>query len=1227
MGCDELRRLRQELNEEEAKLGAIEEDINLKSNEITVLREEYLGAVESIIYKHQPELLPLLAKRTSLEERKSFVESQVEWLSNKAVEQDKLASLEQFDELKALMPYAMEALRITRDKLNEAYDAFDQKCSLKALKTVSDYDCPPPVAIDVMRTVSHIRNEPDDSWDASRVLLTSNYFVEFFRRRSEQLMKERDVLPESSMEELERFCEDPMHSLDALYRASEPIGVFGQWIRATRDFYRVRYFTAPLLLMNKSAENAEAIHEVCRRLTFGLDVKALEAPEPIPAIESTPAETPAIEATPAATTPAAATPAVQSEQASQAPVEQLAEVPAGETNSQTPSLAPSQHPSLAPSQHPSQAPSQHPSLAPSQHPSQAPSQHPSQAPSQHPSQAPSQHPSQAPSQHPSLAPSQHPSLAPSQHPSLAPSQHPSLAPSQHPSLAPSQHPSLAPSQHPSLAPSQHPSLAPSQHPSLAPSQHPSQAPSQHPSQAPVAETASGAPAGEAFSQHSEGQVVVPEQALVLTEDSAEGQVEEVRPSAMTQLELRELEKFRNQLQEEIDAAQKEIEEVENTIKGELKHLREQYDPTMMSIEDELEDKVVNFIETFMDCSFGLNFPFAAALDARREGGGWAVLRSDVCRTAGGRIGRDTDIELCSIFLFFVVVLDSGLHGFTATLLRTTLTRELRDNPTEKVSGDSECEYTALIGGVGPWYVGCSLLTVPGSSPFLPHTHTHTLSLPHSALRIEKQYKKLRYTSQSPSFGGFNYSKRSTASSPSHVVQAVTLTHLPFFLFKAHSYVSQNGGYPSSSLFSMVAHLLPSVGKGSSELDFSSSLTQLRVVSPQDSDRPDCDIPRLVRIIHTLFYLPPLDEMASEELMRLRDELAQEQAHLSALEEDVELKAAQLGYLHEEYVANMEKVIYFYQPQLLPRLATVNENKEKIVFVQAQIAWLEKKVIEQEKRLRVGVFVEARDMKGYADDVMRPVLDALADAYEAFDKCSDKALVMMSNYSCPPDVAIETMRMVMRVRGEEDDSWKASQVLLTNNYFKAFFVSRSESLMKTKDLLDEPLMEELERYCEKPEHAVDQLYKSSEPIGVLGKWLRAVRDFYRVRYYTAPVLLQDTTYASTKKAREVCRRLTFGVTGALVIPGQDKNAVEPISDEPEDSTQLPVRTQAEIKELRHLLHQLNQKLSEAQQKVNEIGEQIKGELSELRESYDSTMLPIEYQLEDKTASFTSLLSLM
>lgn len=372
-------------------------------------------------------------------------------------------------------------------------------------------------------------------------------------------------------------------------------------------------------------------------------------------------------------------------------------------------------------------------------------------------------------------------------------------------------------------------------------------------------------------------------------------------------------------------------------------------------------------------------------------------------------------------------------------------------------------------------------------------------------------------------------------------------------------------------------------------------------------------------------------MASEELIRLRDELEKEQAHLNALEEDVELTAAQLGCLHEEYIANMEKIIYFYQPQLLPRLASVAEAHEKRKLVEAEIAWLEKKVVEQEKRLRVGTFVEARDMKAYAEKAMQPVLEELQEVYEAFDECPERALITMSNYNSPPDVAIDTMRLVMHIRGEEDDSWSASQVLLTSNYFKAFFVPRSQSLLKTTDLLDENIMEELERYCEKPEHAVKELYKSSEPIGVLGQWLWAIRNFYRVRYYTAPVLLVDTTVDTTLKARAVLRRLTFGPSGQL--PDRIKSSAaneKEVSEEAEDGGVVPEekasQTQAELRELRHYLHYLDKSLQTSLQKAGEVEAVIRAELNELRESYDSTMIPIETQLEDKTSSFTTLLHL-
>lgn len=369
-------------------------------------------------------------------------------------------------------------------------------------------------------------------------------------------------------------------------------------------------------------------------------------------------------------------------------------------------------------------------------------------------------------------------------------------------------------------------------------------------------------------------------------------------------------------------------------------------------------------------------------------------------------------------------------------------------------------------------------------------------------------------------------------------------------------------------------------------------------------------------------------MASQALISLRNELAMEQAHLSALEEDVELKAAQLGFLHEEYISNMEKIIYFYQPMLLPRLAIALENAEKKKFVQSQILWLEKKLVEQEKRLRVGTFVEARDMLHYAEEEMKPAKESLRDVYEAFENCSSEALKTMSHYSFPPETAMETMRMVLRVRGEEDCSWVASQVLLTNTYFKDFFVNRSEAMLKIKDVLEEDVFEELERYCEKPEHAVEELYKVSEPIGVFGKWLRAIRDFYRIRYYTSPVLFSNTSYEHVRKAKEALRRLTFGVTSDRV-QGKESSVgqcVKPTSSSLEDMDG-PSHTQANIRELRHYMHEIEENINLAKKKVEEVREHINQEIKELRENYDSTMLPIEYQLEDKTASFTSLLALM
>lgn len=258
-----------------------------------------------------------------------------------------------------------------------------------------------------------------------------------------------------------------------------------------------------------------------------------------------------------------------------------------------------------------------------------------------------------------------------------------------------------------------------------------------------------------------------------------------------------------------------------------------------------------------------------------------------------------------------------------------------------------------------------------------------------------------------------------------------------------------------------------------------------------------------------------------------DALAQARAELAALEEGVEIKSAQLGYLCNEFLANARSIEHYYEPKLQPLQIITYASQEKQAYIELQIKWLERCIVQADQRAHTGTFIFNRDMRDDAEALMKPAQQALFRSYEAIRECPRDALHTLSGYATPPEEFIDTLHLVMRLRGEDDCSWKAAQIILTVNYFTTFFVGRAEALLKVQDTLPDDLMLELELFCDRPEHSPQALFRRSTPIGCLGQWLRALRDYYRVKLVTAPVLLRDATAENTARVTALVQRITFG----------------------------------------------------------------------------------------------------
>ncbi|ORC93264.1 uncharacterized protein TM35_000011410 [Trypanosoma theileri] len=307
-------------------------------------------------------------------------------------------------------------------------------------------------------------------------------------------------------------------------------------------------------------------------------------------------------------------------------------------------------------------------------------------------------------------------------------------------------------------------------------------------------------------------------------------------------------------------------------------------------------------------------------------------------------------------------------------------------------------------------------------------------------------------------------------------------------------------------------------------------------------------------------------------MTLTDE---QLASLLSIEGDVQLKAAQLGMLCNEYRVNLERVLYHYEPLMAPLRAIIYAGGQKQQYIETQLVWLERVIVLQERRGGT-LTVPLRELKAIEDDLMLPVNKALRASYQQLDVVTREELAVLRDYECPPPAALATMAMALRVREDEDTEWSTVRVVLSESYFFTFFISRAQTLLQRP--LPPDVADALEGYCAAPAHAPAALARVSVPLAAIGAWLHAVRDYHRVRRLCDPSL--------PPVAVEERRR-----TVAL---------------------------------LRHELQALKEDMHSAAEELQKLQQQITRKMFEVRSEYDDTMCTLHDVLEKKTEDFVKVL---
>eukprot|EP00758_Cryptobia_borreli_P002820 Tbor_TRINITY_DN3313_c0_g1::TRINITY_DN3313_c0_g1_i2::g.23466::m.23466 len=249
--------------------------------------------------------------------------------------------------------------------------------------------------------------------------------------------------------------------------------------------------------------------------------------------------------------------------------------------------------------------------------------------------------------------------------------------------------------------------------------------------------------------------------------------------------------------------------------------------------------------------------------------------------------------------------------------------------------------------------------------------------------------------------------------------------------------------------------------------------------------------------------------------------------IRSVEEEINTTSSQMGQLKAEYTFNRNSVNHLYMPRTLPHTTAIYQSKVYQKELELRIQWLEAKIHIMETKKEIGTrFIEQRDMKTVHHTLFLALVPVFEEAFTEMEGITKDELAILRSYVNPPDVVLDTVRMVMLLRGEKDPTWESSKVIFTETYFYSFFISKARNHHKhyaSSDSaignIDQEYVDDLKKYIMTPENHPDEVSQISRPCGIFARWIFAVYSHYLLSLITQPV---PSGIEETKEELEKCR---------------------------------------------------------------------------------------------------------
>jgi len=251
----------------------------------------------------------------------------------------------------------------------------------------------------------------------------------------------------------------------------------------------------------------------------------------------------------------------------------------------------------------------------------------------------------------------------------------------------------------------------------------------------------------------------------------------------------------------------------------------------------------------------------------------------------------------------------------------------------------------------------------------------------------------------------------------------------------------------------------------------------------------------------------------------------------------------------------------------PLHAVVFACHDELALLELRVAWLERKIVlMSQKGHRYNEAADTAPVKKELKDALQPTFE---DAFRAMEAATKEELEVLRSYEHPPEIVLKTIEAIMQLRGEEDHTWAASRVMLSETYYRSFFVYKAR--LRAKQPVDEDTLRMLEAYCLNSDTTPEKVALVSGPCAAMAAYLRAVRDLTRIEMVCAP------------------------------------------------RVQTVPQLQAELEEVQKAIQRNKDEVAGTEKTLETLQEELRGRLTELQRRYDDTMVPLQEMFFDDAAA--------